>query len=382
MTIYNDLLDRLTRLEETTVSNSFGGVSLGNRAPVFAFIPIMVWFSDAVVTENDQLATKIASLKGLMSEKGFAYIMSCLGRFSFCIELTNLSITSTKMKTRWLSGRIIKTRLGSFENYEGDFKPGEDPRSSNFEVCLKVFEKCIDLLSAAEDHILIMESLKNQVNRGTPYESVFSYIDVSKNEVHTEDNIKLVNKVDVEWLVNARPIIRPVLKFNLDGVKTKLIDKIATKSYKTDRTQTGTVQTNRAKRWECLVEDYQHASIEECWSVERKLLNDLAHFQGFSPDKMKLLKDSGLFTEQAITLCPITFTPMLFEAILGGGSHGQSTFQVGHMLPLKNGGRHKGDNIEWISDDGNRIQGSLNISDTRLMLKGIFERMKERGILD
>ena len=73
---------------------------------------------------------------------------------------------------------------------------------------------------------------------------------------------------------------------------------------------------------------------------------------------------------------------MSFDAILGGGSHGESTFQVGHMLPLKNGGRHSGDNIEWISDDGNRIQGSLNISDTRTMLQGIFERMSEKGLLD
>jgi|TARA_B110000037_G_scaffold136114_1_gene154139 hypothetical protein len=382
MSIYNDLRDQLTLLEESTVSDSFGGASLGGRAPVFSFNPIMVSFSEEIETNTDRLAEKIKALKELMTPKGFTYLMSCLGRFSFCIELTNLSITSTKMKTRWLAGLITKTRLGTFENYEGEFRPGEDPRSSSFDECLNIFEKCIDLISSEAGHILIMESLKDQVNRGTPYESVFTYSDVSKPQVHTEDNIRLINKDDIQWLISARPIIQPILRFNLDGEKTKLTDKIATKSYKTDRTQTGTVQTNRAKRWECLVEDYQHASIEECWSVERKLLNDLAHFEGFPEDKMKLLQESGLFTEQSTTLCPITFNPMSFDAILGGGAHGQSIFQVGHMLPLKNGGRHKGDNIEWISDDGNRIQGSLNISDTRLMLQGIFERMFERGLID
>jgi len=127
--------------------------------------------------------------------------------------------------------------------------------------------------------------------------------------------------------------------------------------------------------------DFQHASIEECWSVERKLLSDLAHFDGFPIVSRQRLIDTGLFSGQNLTLCPITLKPMVFADLLGGGAHGESKFQVGHMMPLKSNGRHQGENVEWISNDGNRIQGSLNIQDTRNMLSGIFSRMKGQGLI-
>ena len=128
--------------------------------------------------------------------------------------------------------------------------------------------------------------------------------------------------------------------------------------------------------------DFQHASIEECWSVEKKLLSDVAHFQGFPEDAQQQLISSGLFGQQDVTVCPITLKPMIFQELLGGGGHGESRFQVGHMMPLKAGGRHVGENIEWISNDGNRIQGSLNVQETRDMLLDIFRRMDEKGLIE
>ena len=324
----------------------------------------------------------LAKLEEKMTDRCYKYTLECLGRFSFCIELTNLAITSTKMKTRWVAGRITKTRPGTFENYEGSFEPGQDERSSSFEECFEVMCKCLELLTDSDAHIALMQSFADTQKRGTPYEAVFTYSNKKQNPVNEANNIRLVDIEDANWLVKARPIIQPVLKKDFDGSNTKVVEKIATKCYKTDRSQTGEVQTNRAKRWECVNIDFQHATIEQCWSVERKLLSDVAHFRGFPEQPRQELMGAGLFGDQTTTLCPITLKPMIFEALLGGGGHGESTFQVGHMIPLKTGGTHDGVNIEWISNDGNRIQGSLNIQDTREMLKGIFERMVNLKLIE
>lgn len=381
MNLKQQLRENFEQLERNTVSDSFGGEPIDGKAPVFAFKPIMVWVGSEINNWEAPLSQDLNFLKRNMSKRAFKYTLECLGRFAFCIELTNLNITSTKMKTRWMEGRITQTRPGTFENFEGVFTPGEDERSASFDECFSIFYKCISLLVNSEQHRTLMEHFSDQKNRGTPYEAAFTYINSELDPVHSVNNIRLVNTADAEWLATARPIIQPVLKSDLEGNRTKITEKIATKCYKTDRSQTGEVQTNRAKRWECLAADFQHATIEECWSVEKKLLNDLAHFQGFPDASRQQLIATGLFIDQDVTLCPITFKPMVFQNLLGGGGHGESKFQVGHMMPLKAGGRHTGDNIEWISSDGNRIQGSLNIQETRQMLKDIFEGMKEQGLI-
>ena len=382
MPFENDLKVKFENLEYSTVSDSFGAVNVMGRAPVFAFKPIMHWVGDNLEILDEPLRTQLNLLKTTMSDKCFKYTLECLGRFSFCIELTNLNITSTKMKTRWVLGRITKTRPGTFENYEGDFSPTQDERSSTFEECVLIFRTCINLLVNSEPHKSIMDQLSDQKRSGTPYESVFTYFNPQLEAVHAAVNIRLVNLEDITWLIKARPLIKPSLRVNADGIKTKCVDKIATKCYKTDRSQTGDVQTNRAKRWECLAVDFQHATLEECWSVERKLLSDVVYFQGFPTEVKAQLIESELFDEQDTTLCPITFKPMIFSDLLGGAGHGESQFQVGHMTPLKAGGNHVGNNIKWISSDGNRIQGSLNIQDTRKMLQNIFSQMKIKGLLE
>ncbi|MFC2057611.1 hypothetical protein ACFLR6_01595 [Campylobacterota bacterium] len=382
MPIKQELKNRFETLESTTVSGSFGGGIIAGRAPIFAFKPIIMWYGDDQIDNLEEpLSSNLNELKSIMTEQGFKYTLECLGRFSFCIELTNLSITSTKMKTRWVSGRIIKTLPNSYSNYEGTFAPGVDKRSNTFDACHEIFSKCVILLKNSVQHRLIMEKLACQANRGTAYEMVFTYINPELELVHQENNIRLVHLHDIDWLVKARPIIQPTIRFDLNRKRTKINEKIATKCYKTDRSQTGEVQTNRAKRWECLVEDFQHATIEQCWSVERKLLADLSNFEGFPEDTKQLLRSAMLMGDDVPTLCPITFEPMVYVDLLGGGGHGESEFQIGHMYPLKAGGVHQGDNVEWISNNGNRIQGSLSVPETRELLKGIFTRMAAEGLI-
>ena len=366
-------------LEDSTVGSSFGGPATDARAPSFNFSPIVDWSIANLQAFPDSVQEDLMRIGSFLTVGEFKYLFSALYRFSFCIELTNLRITSTKMKTRWVPVKIIKTRIGTYDNYEGDFAPGQDQRSSNFNECLNILFKCIHLLSRSDEHIGVMKALASSRARGVPYEAVFTYLDPTKASVHQADNVRLAQLEDVKWLIQARPLIRPIISKNSSGGDSKLVDKIATKTYKTDRSQTGEVQTNRAKRWECLSQDFQHATLEECWSVERKLLNDLAHFVGFPEENKQALINKGLFGSQANTLCPITFRPMILEEILNGGSHGRSNFQVGHMHPLKSGGRHTGESIEWISGDGNRIQGSLSIEETRRMIVDIYESMVNNG---
>ncbi len=381
MPIKQELKNRFETLESTTVSSSFGGIAIAGRAPTFTFKPIIEWYGNEIDNLEEPLSSNLKELKRIMTEQEFKYTLECLGRFSFCIELTNLSITSTKMKTRWVPGKITKTLPNSYSNYEGDFAPGADKRSNTFDACHEIFSRCVTLLKNSNQHILMMVELADGDNRGTPYEMVFTYSNPELELVHQENNIRLVHLGDIHWLVKARPIIQPIIRLNLDGEKTKINEKIATKCYKTDRSQTGEVQTNRAKRWECLIEDFQHATIEQCWSVERKLLADLSNFEGFPEATKQLLRSNMLMGNEELTLCPITFKPMIYADILGGGGHGKSEFQIGHMNPLKAGGEHQGDNIEWISNDGNRIQGSLSVPETRELLKDIFTKMTAKGLI-
>jgi hypothetical protein len=69
-----------------------------------------------------------------------------LVRFSFLIELTNLKIGLTKMKTRWLPGKILMPQPNSFEPVVGTFEPGNDLRAATFDECLYLFTKACDLL--------------------------------------------------------------------------------------------------------------------------------------------------------------------------------------------------------------------------------------------
>ncbi len=78
--------------------------------------------------------------------------------------------------------------------------------------------------------------------------------------------------------------------------------------------------------------------------------------------------------------CPITGDVLIyqdFENEILNPLHGKSAFQVGHLNPLKSTGGHNADNIGWISDDGNRIQGSLSMDEVNALLIKIFKNSPE-----
>ncbi len=109
----------------------------------------------------------------------------------------------------------------------------------------------------------------------------------------------------------------------------KISKKIKIKAYQTDRAQTGKHQTNREKRWESHPDNFQFAFRRDCNDVEAALI-----------------------------------------------------LQVGHLNPLKATGGHNATNIGWISDDGNRIQGSLSIDEVKALLRRIYRNRPELCSMD
>ena len=358
--------------ERETVSSSFGAPKSQGRTKSFSVAKIRNCLLEQGLDNTTQLAKALTKAKNCLPSNLYSKILNNLIRFSFLIELTNLTVGSTKMKTRWLPGFILMPQEGSFEPIKGSFQPGNDPRSSSFEECCRIFVNCLDIISnkVKSDNTVIDLLSKLAANTSVPYEFVFDYIDPTLLQVHVSNNIRWVLNDDILWLIKARSIIWPSL---LKQQK----DKIQTKTYKTDRALTGKDKTNRAKRWEVLSGDFQHASLTHCWSVERKLLTELINFEGFPSDIRDILCAEKLVDSFEMSRCPVTLEPLLFSVLLSPAVHGQSDYQVGHLHPLKRAGLHKGDNVCWQSSDGNRIQGNLTIEETVELLDSIMERKKQ-----
>ena len=363
--------------ESQTVSDSFGGDKLsGTRSPAFSIrqiygvlMELFVQFSDEPVSTNFR---KIENLTNASIAKDI--LLSSL-RFSFLIELTNLKIASTKMKTRWVPGKIIKIQQDSYKNVQGDFSPGDDPRSNTFEDCYEIFEEILVMLSQnpVSSNTAYLSVLGDLSSIGSatrvPYEFVFTYRDSTLNPIHQKSNIRLVFLDDLNWLIKARPIFG-------NALSKSSIDKISTKTYKTDRAQTGVDQTNRAKRWEVLSGDFQQASIEDCWAVEKMLLSTLIGFDNFPAETLNQLQVAGVAQTTILrSYCPVTLENFDFLKFVEISEHGYSSYQVGHLNPLKAGGRHTGTNVAWMTDNGNRIQGDFSIETIRNLLKDISDRM-------
>ena len=377
MSIKNLLQSALENEESRTVSDSFGGIKLpGNRSPAFSVRQIYDEFMNLIQNfADDSISINFRKIENLTNASTAKDILLASLRFSFLIELTNLKITSTKMKTKWVPGKIIKVEQGSYKNIQGEFSPGHDPRSSSYDQCFEIFETLLALLSqnpkySNTSYLSVMNAMSsNSASSRVSYEFVFTYVDSSLNPIHQKSNLRMVSLDDLTWLIKARPIFG-------DALPRNSIEKISTKTYKTDRAQTGVDQTNRAKRWEVLSGDFQQASIEDCWAVERVLLASLIGFDNFPTAILERLKSSELApTDVVRSYCPVTLESFDFQKFIAGSEHGHSSYQVGHLDPLKAGGKHTGTNVAWMTDNGNRIQGDFSIDTIRKLLKDISDRM-------
>jgi len=380
MTFTEELMEALERQEHDTVGKAFGGTArIRKKSYSITAVRAQVVANPASLgSSSAEQAIKRASR--ILSKRQFRILVGDLIRYSFLIELTNLKVGSTKMKTRWLPGRILMPQENSYEPIEGTFAPGNDTRAASFDDCLRVFATACNLVC---DKVEQDPSLKRTIeeldrNRRVPYEFPLSYLNPAAQPLHRPDNVAWAWTNDLRWLIPAREILRNAPGEHKPGITELVKAKIKVKVFKTDRALTGKDKTNRAKRWEVLAGDFQHATLEQCWSAERKLTGDLAAFQDFPAQIKSAFLEADLIPPDApFTRCPVTLEPLSFRhlaASLLTRTHGVSQYQVGHLHPLKRGGEHDGANVCWQSANGNRIQGDLTIEETGALLDKIAER--------
>lgn len=297
-------------------------------------------------------------------------------RWSFLIELVKTpKIETTKFEVRWAD------RLGK-----------DDPRYATYDECLQM---CIAL---AKD---VTQSIKDPKRRTlleafdhhslVPYELPIDYRCREKTgRLHVASN--------VEWLWGGVPrktvLLRDYLLSDHVGEHLQTFDvayksKIEVKTYLTDRVLTGTHKTNREKRWETHPASVHYALRRDCLEIEYQLMQQLCHFTGFPPRIKEQLAVRKLIDASSEPFrCPITLEPLSFkdfEDEIHNPIAGKSSFQVGHLNPLKAvnddpRSGHTAKNISWVSANGNRIQGSLSLDETRAMIKRIasnYEKFKK-----
>lgn len=299
-----------------------------------------------------------------------------LVRWSFLIELMKTSKGgATKFEVRWA------TRLRN-----------DDPRYATYEDCL---EMCTTLATDAATSLTdadrrdLMEAFArcNMV----PYELPVDYRTREKTgRLHIHTN--------VEWLWGGVPKktvqLREYLLNPSAGTHRATFDaaykgKIRVKTYLTDRVQTGVHKTNREKRWETHPGSVHYALRRDCLEIEYRLIQQLCHFSGFPTEILAQLREKSLIENLPEPFrCPITLEPLSFQEFeneILNPVQGKSSFQVGHLNPLKavNDDPHSGHtakNISWVSPDGNRIQGALSLAETKAMIQRIAKNYNDAGI--
>ncbi|WP_145355648.1 hypothetical protein [Staphylococcus epidermidis] len=311
----------------------------------------------------EKIRLDMNEVKTKLGAKLSNYVIRGLVRHVFFIELVKDDVSSTKFEVRW-SQRL--------EN---------DPRYSTYENCINIFEKLIsDILSMWKEEIEVLELFHqhNIISYELPLDYNIRFPEEGK--IHTIDNLKWKFDKSIKKSILFRKTILDE-SFNLDYklFKTILNEKIRTKSYLTDRALTGEFKTNREKRWESHPNSVQFALRTDCLKIENVLLEQIARFEGTPNYLVESLIDEGILENDfEIFTCPITGDPINFydfkDSILNK-NHGTSAFQVGHMNPLKSVQQevygHTPKNISWISENGNRIQGSMSLNETEILLKRI-----------
>lgn len=327
-----------------------------------------------VLTSDPQISPILLSIaQKLGSQTYIGFICTAILRHVFLIELVKVpKIDSTKFRTRWYEQLHNDQRYCSFDEC--------------YEIAKDLIFKLDQWLQIPEHKDFLILFCKYAL---LPYEAPIDYL--SKTEL--PDKTTRIHRLgNVVWTYT--PTMLRTLKLRKfltdkttspDPVFFRLVlnDKVQVKTYLTDRALTGDFKTNREKRWETHPHSVQFAYRRTCMEIEYVLIEQLCTFDGFPDTSREMLQKQGILpTTLTVFRCPITLIPMSFiefEAELKTKTHGRSNFQVGHLNPLKldnpatTGSGHSANNISWISEDGNRIQGSRSLESIQKLLKKIAD---------
>ncbi len=315
-------------------------------------------------------------LNKIYDEKTTKKTLIGLIRFIFLIEPVNKDITSTKVTARWI-----------YNDNFFNFKSQNDLRYSSLNNCLDIFKKkFFELITLSKDIKFKDSIVKSNICNSYSHEINIDYKkkNYNRKKIHSSENIIWLNDKEMELFTNLRNLIHQNKSQNTFKVLNLARQKkIKIKSYLTDRAQTGLHQTNREKRWEADPNSVQFATKYDCYMIEKKLIEQLILFKNF-PSKIrnKLVKNKSNYAYCPITLNEFDFK--LFQKEIENPNHGRSNFHVGHLNPLKKMSTnpldgHNQINISWISDHGNRIQGSLNLKEVKELIKQINLNYLSKG---
>ena len=363
-----------TILEESVNRKTFSGTEMYNKI-------------NAILTKNDSTSEFLSSMRGNLSESSYKYVVTALLRNVFLIELVNNDISSTKMEVRW----TLKESRGKKQEVFND----SDPRFCSFEDCVKIFLKLLEELAPGTNREDIRNLITLYQNYNIlPYEIPLDYINAAHenellNHIYYPENFQWLWNENYQKTIQLREILlNPNKNGKSELFSSILKDKIKVKTYLTDRVQTGKHMTNREKRWEVHPESVHFALRKDCLLVEHSLISQLCHFEGFPKEIFDLVKNKIILEKEKIYRCPVTLEPLNFQQFedeIRNPSHGKSNFHVGHLNPLKlkigdPTCRHTYQNIGWFSQEGNRIQGSLSLAETRNLLSRIMMNYTKSGM--
>ena len=333
-----------------------------------------------LIEADAAIAPYLSSIRRELSTTHYRKLQYALLRQVFLIELVKQpKIETTKFRARWCS------------------ELAEDPRGCSYEECLQITHNLLIELSTTwltdADH---REILTLFFDYGLlPYEVPIDYKAVPSpldrtTRLHCLDNLSWTFDRTMARTLKLRQFLTdPETGQEAHFFKRVLDDKIKVKTYLTDRVLTGTHKTNREKRWETHTASVHFATRRDTMSIEYTLVTQLCSFEGFPAHLREILQSKNILPADIQPFrCPVTREPMSFTEFrneIENRTHGKSKFQVGHLNPLKLNdptdvaSGHTADNISWISEDGNRIQGSLSLNDVRALLRRISTNYEQAG---
>ena len=333
-----------------------------------------------LIETDAPVSTSLTSIRRALSPAHYRKLQYAILRQVFLIELVKQPrIETTKFRARWWN------------------ELDEDPRSCSYEECLQIAHSLLIELStnwltdASHREVLTLFFDYGLLPYEVPidYNAVPSPLDPT-TRLHCLGNLSWTfNRTMARTLKLRQFLTDPETNQDTYFFKRVLDDKIKVKTYLTDRVLTGPHKTNREKRWETHPASVHFATRRATMAIEYTLVMQLCSFEGFPAHLRETLQSENILPADIQSFrCPVTREPLSFTEFrneIENRTHGRSRFQVGHLNPLKLNdptdvaSGHTADNISWISEDGNRIQGSLSLNDVRALLRRISANYDQTG---
>lgn len=283
-----------------------------------------------------------------------------------------------------------------------------DPRYASKEECEQIFLKLITLLLETEgaafnkkeefDDILvssvlgrslkknslkciitkesitkedITKSLKYATQRLGSFEIPTGYLkELNEGGRHNHENVGWIKPFHINY--QLRLVLRNEIMTAGGSSKSakNALDKIQVKAYCTDKFTMPPFFSNRDIRWATWPKSFQYSSHYVSCMIELELMRQIFEFGG-APRLDEALKKEieqkrGKPVIENSRRCYITGKELCFSSYLDGAispKGGVSAYHVSHIMPLTRGGKHHQTNVEWISGDGNRIQGNDTVNE-------------------